>query len=88
MAMNYDSCLNVTGGSIDFKHIPENVELHDNYPNPFNPVTIIKYDLPNATMVKLAIYDLLGKEMAVLVDGYRDWKLVAALLFSRFWTSA
>jgi S-formylglutathione hydrolase FrmB len=47
---------------------PTNFELFQNYPNPFNPVTKIKYQLPISSKVKIAVYDLLGKELSVLVN--------------------
>ncbi len=47
-----------------------NFELHNNYPNPFNPDTIIEYTLPVNTFTRLAIYDVLGKEVAILIKDY------------------
>ncbi|HEY5122662.1 MAG TPA: T9SS type A sorting domain-containing protein [Ignavibacteria bacterium] len=48
--------------------IPSGYSLHQNYPNPFNPTTKIKFDLPKNGFVKLVIYDLLGKEIEILVN--------------------
>ncbi|HEB85267.1 MAG TPA: T9SS type A sorting domain-containing protein, partial [Bacteroidetes bacterium] len=42
--------------------------LHQNYPNPFNPVTEIKFDLVKPQVVKLAVYNVLGQEVARVVD--------------------
>jgi hypothetical protein len=47
---------------------PLNYALHQNYPNPFNPVTTIKYQMPDAGIVTLKIFDVLGREVATLVD--------------------
>ena len=51
--------------------IPEAATLHQNYPNPFNPSTVIGYQLQRAGEVKLSIYNLLGQEVATLVNGYQ-----------------
>jgi len=47
---------------------PDEFRLGANYPNPFNPETQIEYDLPEAVFARLTIYDILGREVAVLVD--------------------
>lgn len=46
--------------------------LHQNYPNPFNPGTRICYDLAQAGDVRLALYDVLGREVRVLVTGQQS----------------
>ncbi|RPI13888.1 MAG: T9SS C-terminal target domain-containing protein [Ignavibacteriae bacterium] len=48
--------------------IPQVYSLEQNYPNPFNPVTIINYQLPMSSEVKLIIYDVTGREVALLVN--------------------
>ena len=50
----------------------KNTYLLQNYPNPFNPVTKINYVISKSDNVKLTIYDALGKEIATLVNGYKD----------------
>lgn len=52
--------------------IPSSYILNQNYPNPFNPVTQITYGLPKSGSVKVAIYDILGKEVAVIINGHQD----------------
>ena len=47
-------------------------ELYQNYPNPFNPSTIISYYLPKGDNVQLSIYNILGKEIVKLVNGYQN----------------
>ncbi|MBK9228653.1 MAG: S8 family peptidase [Ignavibacteria bacterium] len=46
--------------------------LEQNYPNPFNPVTVIRYTVPKDGLVKVRVYDALGKEVALLVNGTKQ----------------
>jgi hypothetical protein len=48
--------------------VPKEVVLRQNYPNPYNPLTRISFEIPSAANVKLSIYNLLGEEVAVLTD--------------------
>ncbi len=53
---------------IESREIPEGYSLSQNFPNPFNPSTVISFQLPVDGDVNLAVYDALGREVAVLVD--------------------
>ncbi len=48
--------------------IPSNYKLYQNFPNPFNPKTIIKFQIPNSSDLKLIIFDVLGREVVTLVN--------------------
>ncbi len=52
--------------------LPHSFAVHPNSPNPFNPATTIRYDLPEASHVSLVVYDVLGRKVAELVDGMQD----------------
>ena len=49
--------------------MPKEYSLSVNYPNPFNPSTNIKYALPEASITRLSVFDVLGREVERLVDG-------------------
>ena len=51
--------------------VPKEFALSQNYPNPFNPSTIIRYQVSVGSKVQLKIYDLLGREVATLIDEYK-----------------
>ncbi|MDZ7291419.1 MAG: T9SS type A sorting domain-containing protein [candidate division KSB1 bacterium] len=58
----------ITGVDDHYTEIPKAYLLEQNYPNPFNPTTKIRFELPKSVRVSLKIYDMLGQEVAVLVD--------------------
>ena len=61
-------CAGVATGT-ENEELPTEVSLSQNYPNPFNPQTTIDYALPKAGDVSLVVYDMLGREVDVLLDG-------------------
>ncbi|MBM3324212.1 MAG: T9SS type A sorting domain-containing protein, partial [Calditrichaeota bacterium] len=63
--------------------LPTDFALHPNYPNPFNPMTVIRYDVKQTGPVSLKIFDLLGREVAILVH-----ETVPASSYTAIWNGA
>ncbi len=61
----------IVGINNNNNQIPELYKLSQNYPNPFNPATQISFGIPKAGNVKLVVYDILGREVATLVNEFR-----------------
>ena len=59
------------GETVSLEQVPYEYKVFQNYPNPFNPTTTIHYELPLEGFVTLKVFDVLGKEVKTLIEGYR-----------------
>ncbi len=62
----------VTAGPTPSSNIPGTFALYEPYPNPFNPTTTLEFAVPAGARVNLVVYDVMGRKVATLVDGWRD----------------
>lgn len=67
-----DATVTAVGPPAGSAGVPEVPALAQNYPNPFNPSTQIAFTLPTRMIIRLSVFDLLGREIATLVDGGMD----------------
>lgn len=68
----FDSSVVGLFNDFDRSNVPQEYVLFQNSPNPFNPATTIRYQLPKPELVTLKIYDVLGREVAVLVNEFQS----------------
>jgi hypothetical protein len=69
---NYGESFEPWMTAVETLAVPEVYSLDQNYPNPFNPVTTISYQLSAVSFVDLSVYDISGKKVADLVNGWSD----------------
>jgi plastocyanin len=71
MVGSFDAAVTSVDNGQNFK-LPASFQLLQNYPNPSNPSTTIKYELPKASQVSLTVYDILGRVVSVLVNEKKE----------------
>lgn len=70
--MDYDGAFTFSDEIVIEVDAPTEFALDQNYPNPFNPSTNINFSLADAAVVKMAVYNLLGQQVAVILDEFRE----------------
>ena len=66
--MKDETCIEMVRIFSDQFEIPKQFTLFQNFPNPFNPVTTLRYALPEDTMVNITIYDMMGRVVKTLIN--------------------
>lgn len=66
------STVNLVGLANQNNTIPAGFEIKQNYPNPFNPSTTIEYSISKASHVMLKIYDVVGRQVGIVADEYKQ----------------
>jgi len=64
--------MNITAAGNNNTSVPKDYALSQNFPNPFNPSTTIRYSIPKNIYASIRVYDVLGKQVALLEDGYKQ----------------
>ena len=67
-----DSYCYTPTGIVKTESAPDNFELNNNYPNPFNPTTTIRFLIPQRSQVTIKVFDILGNEVAALLDETKE----------------
>ena len=87
ITLNISATQNYDPTSTEDEELPEALSLEQNYPNPFNPSTFIRWAQPQAGQVRLSVYNMLGQEVATLIDEIRPAGLHEIRLDALGWTS-
>ena len=69
--VNQSKIVSTNGVNFENSEIVEEFSIHQNYPNPFNPSTKISYAIPENSQVKIRVYNLLGQEVATLINSVK-----------------
>ena len=87
ITLNISAIQNYDPTSIEEEELPGTLSLAQNYPNPFNPSTFIRWAQPQTGQVRLSVYNMLGQEVATLVDEIRPAGTHETRLDALGWTS-